>query len=55
MCAKFHDKKTKFEQLYVRKSKQNSLKPLKLTLARNLKHLTINFNSNHFNTTIYTK
>ena len=39
----------------MRENAKNALKPLMLKLARNLKHMTIDFDSNHFNTTIYTK
>ena len=39
----------------LRENAKNALKPLKLKLTRNLKHMTIDFDSNNFNTTIYTK
>ena len=38
----------------MRKSAKNAKKPLKWNYARNFKHITIVFNSNHFNRIIYT-
>ena len=55
-CVPFYrGKQTKFEQFYVRKC-QKRLKNLKKhNLACNIKLMTIIFDSNHFNTIIYTK
>ena len=39
----------------MRESAKTLKNPLNHKLARNFKHMTIIFNSNHFNTTIYTK
>ena len=40
---------------FMRESKKILKKPIKSNLARNFKHMTIVFDSNHFNTIIYTK
>ena len=49
MFAKFCCKQTKFLPLYARKYQKCLKKPLKRNLARNFKHMTIVFDSNHFN------
>ena len=53
LCAKFHGKQTKFQLLFTRKSLKRLKKPRKRNLVRNFKHMTIVFDSNHFNRITY--
>ena len=46
LCAELHAKHTRFELLYTRKC-QKHLKNLKIKLTRNLKLMTIIFDSNN--------
>ena len=48
MCAIFRGKQTKFNH-FMRESAKNAKKPQKCNLARNNKHMTIVFDSNHLN------
>ena len=41
--------------MFTRKTVENALKTVKLNLARDFKHMTIVFNSYHFNKIIYIK
>ena len=54
LCAKYGGKETTFELLYARKRQKHLKKPQKHKLARNFKHMTIIFVSNHLNTITYT-
>ena len=54
MCAIFRGKQSKFNH-FMRESAKNAKKPQKCNLARNIKHMTIVFDSNRFKTIIYTK
>ena len=47
--TKFHAKQPKFEPLYARKCQKRLKKPQTRSLARNFKHMTIFWDSNHFN------
>ena len=55
VCAKFCGKETQFELLYAKKCPKRLKKPEKRNLARNFKHMTIAFDSNHFHRLTYTK
>ena len=52
--AKFRAKQTKIEPFYAIKCQKRLKKPQKRNLAHNFKHMRIVFDSNHFNTIIYT-
>ena len=55
LCAQFRAKQTNFDPLNGRKCQKHLKKPQKRNLARNINHMIIDFDSNHFNTLTYTE